>query len=155
MRALNIVLVVVFLVAAPAAAQVTVRPGQYEVTLDLDLGIPKDAPKAVLDAAGFKNDTKLECFTPPIRSRASPKGRTTKAERQRCGSPRSASGSVRSDWVALKTTLSEQAVSYAAARRRWSDRGEVVTSLPKTTADRSGAGQRPGLVDQETRGERV
>lgn len=63
MRALNIVLVVVFLVAAGAAAQVTVRPGQYEVTLDLDLGIPKDAPKAVLDAAGFKNNTKLECFT--------------------------------------------------------------------------------------------
>jgi hypothetical protein len=63
MRALNMVFVVVFLAAASAAAQVAIRPGQYEVTLDLDLGIPKEAPQAVLDAAGFKKQKRLECFT--------------------------------------------------------------------------------------------
>jgi hypothetical protein len=47
------------------AAQVTLRPGQYEYTIDMKLaGAPKEAGQAVLDAAGLKGQKKLECITP-------------------------------------------------------------------------------------------
>lgn len=63
MRALPTVLIVVLLATAGAVAQIAIRPGQYEVTLSLDLAVPKDASKAVLDAAGFKGQKRLECIT--------------------------------------------------------------------------------------------
>jgi hypothetical protein len=63
MRARNILLVVVLLSPAASDAQVSIRPGQYEYTFDLDLGIPPEGSTAVLDAAGFKNQKRLECIT--------------------------------------------------------------------------------------------
>ena len=49
---------------AAASAQIQLRPGQYEVTLEMNLaGVPGDAPKAVTDAAGFNKDKRLECIT--------------------------------------------------------------------------------------------
>ncbi len=63
MRASATVLVVVIL-ASVGEAQLAIRPGQYEFTVDMNLGgIPADAPKAVLDAAGFQKQKKLECLT--------------------------------------------------------------------------------------------
>ncbi len=64
MRASMIVLGVVLLTPVSAGAQVTVRPGQYEFTIDMKLAVPKEAQKAVLDAAGFnKQQKRLECIT--------------------------------------------------------------------------------------------
>ncbi|HEY7448244.1 MAG TPA: DUF3617 domain-containing protein [Vicinamibacterales bacterium] len=63
MRARNILLGVVLLVPAVSDAQVNLRPGQYEYTMDLDLGIPSEGTKAVLDAAGVKNQKRLQCLT--------------------------------------------------------------------------------------------
>ena len=63
MRPSTILLVVVLLLPAVAGAQSAVRPGQYEYTIEMNLGIPADASKAVLDAAGFQNQKKLECLT--------------------------------------------------------------------------------------------
>jgi hypothetical protein len=40
-----------------------IRPGQYEVTIEMNLAIPKEAQKAVTDAAGLDKDTRLECYT--------------------------------------------------------------------------------------------
>jgi hypothetical protein len=52
-------------VGAGAAAQLTIRPGQYEFTVDMKIaGAPADVPKAVFDAAGFRQQKKLECLTP-------------------------------------------------------------------------------------------
>jgi hypothetical protein len=63
MRASATVLVVVVL-ASVGEAQLAIRPGQYELTVEMNLGgIPADAPKAVLDAAGFQKQKKLECLT--------------------------------------------------------------------------------------------
>src|SRR5262245_21506310 len=45
------------------AAQAQPRPGQYEVTLEMKLPVPKDATKAVLDAAGFDKNTRREFIT--------------------------------------------------------------------------------------------
>ena len=64
MRAFTIVLVLVLLPCVVGTAQIAIRPGQYEFTVDMKMdGIPPDAPKAVLDAAGFKQQKKLECLT--------------------------------------------------------------------------------------------
>ena len=63
MRASNILLAVVLLVPAASDAQIALRPGEYEVTLDMDLGLPAEAPKAVMDAAGFKGQKRRECIT--------------------------------------------------------------------------------------------
>ena len=63
MRTLTIVLVIV-LAAAAASAQISIRPGQYEYTLQMNMPIPKEASKAVLDAAGFdKEQKRLDCIT--------------------------------------------------------------------------------------------
>jgi hypothetical protein len=65
MRAFTILFGVALLSPAVAGAQVTVRPGQYEVTIEMNLAVPKEAQKAVLDAAGFnKQQKRLECITP-------------------------------------------------------------------------------------------
>jgi ribosomal protein S13 len=63
MRPSTILFVGVLLFPAVAGAQSAVRPGQYEYTIEMNLGIPTDASKAVLDAAGFQNQKKLECLT--------------------------------------------------------------------------------------------
>jgi hypothetical protein len=62
MRA-TILLVIVLLAPAMGEAQINIRPGQYEVTLEMNMPIPADAQKAVLDAAGFNKQKRLECFT--------------------------------------------------------------------------------------------
>ncbi len=63
MRASATVLAVVVLTGT-GLAQPSIRPGQYELTVEMNLGgIPADAPKAVLDAAGFDKQKKLECLT--------------------------------------------------------------------------------------------
>lgn len=55
---------VVTLASTLVGAQAAIRPGQYEVTLDMKIGgVPGEASKAVLDAAGFQNQKRLECFT--------------------------------------------------------------------------------------------
>ena len=49
---------------APVSGQVQLRPGQYEVTLEMNLaGIPTEAQKAVTDAAEFNKNKRLECIT--------------------------------------------------------------------------------------------
>ena len=45
------------------AQTVNLRPGQYEYTLEVNLGIPAEGQKAILDAAGFQKQKKLECLT--------------------------------------------------------------------------------------------
>jgi hypothetical protein len=54
MRGVRIVFVAVLLAPAAGEAQITVRPGQYEYTFEMDLGGPggKEAMDAVLGAAG-------------------------------------------------------------------------------------------------------
>lgn len=60
-----VILSVVAMLSVVTAAQVTLRPGQYEYTIDMKLaGAPKEAGQAVLDAAGLKGQKKLECITP-------------------------------------------------------------------------------------------
>jgi hypothetical protein len=55
----------IVLLALAAEAQIAIRPGQYEYTIDMKIGVPKDATKAVLDAAGFDQQQKrLDCVTP-------------------------------------------------------------------------------------------
>jgi hypothetical protein len=63
MRVSTIVIVAVLLPAAVADAQIAIRPGQYEYLLDMKMTLPKEAAKAVLDAAGFKDQKRLECIT--------------------------------------------------------------------------------------------
>jgi hypothetical protein len=58
-----IVIGVVLLAPVVTAAQVTIRPGEYEYTLDMKMTVPKEAAKAVLDAAGFKDQKRRECIT--------------------------------------------------------------------------------------------
>jgi hypothetical protein len=48
---------------AAIAQTVNLRPGQYEYTLDVSTGIPREGQKAVLDAAGYQQQKKLECLT--------------------------------------------------------------------------------------------
>lgn len=48
-------------------AQIRIRPGQYEFTVNMDLGLPKEAAGAVLGGAGFKNHKKVECLTDDVR----------------------------------------------------------------------------------------
>ncbi len=64
MRGSTIVIVALVLLAAVVGAQVAIRPGQYEYVLDMKMTVPKEAAKAVLDAAGFKDQKRLECITP-------------------------------------------------------------------------------------------
>jgi hypothetical protein len=77
MRAITIPLAVVLLAPVTGDAQVAIRPGQYELTIDMNLNLPTtskatatrgttaaDAQKAVLDAAGFQGQKRLECITP-------------------------------------------------------------------------------------------
>jgi Protein of unknown function (DUF3617) len=65
MRASTFLMAVALLNSASAWAQVTIRPGQYEFTIDMKMAVPKEAQKAVLDAAGFNRQQKrLECITP-------------------------------------------------------------------------------------------
>jgi hypothetical protein len=66
MRAL-ILFIIVLLAVAAAEAQITVRPGQYEYTFEMDLGGPggKEAMDAVLGAAGAASQKQktLQCVT--------------------------------------------------------------------------------------------
>jgi hypothetical protein len=70
MRALKVCFVVVLLAPVAADAQIRVRPGQYEYTMQMDLGQSggKEALDAVLNAAGGKRDAGtqklLQCITP-------------------------------------------------------------------------------------------
>jgi ribosomal protein S13 len=48
---------------AAFAQTVNLQPGQYEYTLEMNLGIPEEGQKAVMDAAGFDKQKKLECLT--------------------------------------------------------------------------------------------
>ncbi len=67
MRALKILFTVVLLAPAAAEAQIRVRPGQYEYTIDMNLGGPggKEAVDAVLGAAGAGSQKQkmLQCVT--------------------------------------------------------------------------------------------
>jgi hypothetical protein len=51
------------LLAPVVTAQVTIRPGEYEYTVDMKMAVPKEAAKAVLDAAGFKDQKRRDCIT--------------------------------------------------------------------------------------------
>jgi ribosomal protein S13 len=63
MRVSMIVIVAVVFLASVVDAQIAIRPGQYEYLLDMKMTVPKEAAKAVLDAAGFKDQKRLECIT--------------------------------------------------------------------------------------------
>jgi hypothetical protein len=69
MRALRVCVVVVLLAPVAADAQIRVRPGQYEYSMEMDLGKPggQEALDAVLNAAGAKSDAgarkMLQCVT--------------------------------------------------------------------------------------------
>jgi len=70
MRALTLCIVAVLLASAAADAQISVRPGQYEYTMELNLGgrDGKEFVDAVLKEAGSARDasksTFLQCITP-------------------------------------------------------------------------------------------
>jgi hypothetical protein len=64
MRALRLLALTLLVTPAIGDAQVTLRPGQYEYTLELNLPVPAEATGAVLSAAGFDKQKKLECVTP-------------------------------------------------------------------------------------------
>ena len=53
---------------AAAGAQVNFRPGQYEITFEMDLGIPREGQKAVLDAAGLDKGKRLECMKDEVKN---------------------------------------------------------------------------------------
>lgn len=66
MRASNVLLTIVLLVPSTLEAQIAIRPGEYEVEMQMDFGQPgsAEAGKAVLDAAGFQKNKRRECITP-------------------------------------------------------------------------------------------
>jgi uncharacterized protein DUF3617 len=66
MRVSNVLLAIVLLVPAASDAQFTIRPGEYEFEIEMDLGMPgsKEGAKAVFDAAGFQKNKRRECITP-------------------------------------------------------------------------------------------
>jgi hypothetical protein len=49
--------------AATGSAQIQLRPGEYEITLDMNLPVPREVQNAVLDAAGYKKQRTLQCIT--------------------------------------------------------------------------------------------
>jgi hypothetical protein len=61
MRTSNVLLVIVLAATGVANAQFVIRPGEYEIAVSL--GIPTEAEKAVLDAAGFQGEKRRECIT--------------------------------------------------------------------------------------------
>jgi hypothetical protein len=63
MRASTILIGILLLSPVVADAQIAIRPGEYEYTLDMKMTVPKEAAKAVLDAAGFKDQKRRECIT--------------------------------------------------------------------------------------------
>jgi hypothetical protein len=58
-------LMAALVLASPAtgSAQIQLRPGQYEITLDMNLPVPREAQNAVLGAAGFNKQKRLQCIT--------------------------------------------------------------------------------------------
>jgi hypothetical protein len=61
-------MVIALLASATAAAQIAIRPGQYEFTVAMKLAIPAEGQKAIMDAAGLNNPEKrLECITDDIK----------------------------------------------------------------------------------------
>ncbi|MGB2716150.1 MAG: DUF3617 family protein [Vicinamibacterales bacterium] len=66
MRASNVLLAIVLLVPSASDAQIAIRPGEYEVEMQMDFGKAggAEAEKAVLDAAGFQKNKRRECITP-------------------------------------------------------------------------------------------
>jgi hypothetical protein len=63
MRASSVLFVIVLAAPIASEAQIGIRPGQYEVTLEMKMPIPAEGQKAVLDAAGFDKNKRLECIT--------------------------------------------------------------------------------------------
>ena len=64
MRTFKSLLILSFMVPAVSDAQIAIRPGYYETTLEMDLGAAAPAGKAVMDTAGFKKNKRFECITP-------------------------------------------------------------------------------------------
>jgi hypothetical protein len=66
MRASNVLVTIVLLVPSASDAQIAIRPGEYEVEMQMDFGqaAGTEASKAVLDAAGFQKNKRRECITP-------------------------------------------------------------------------------------------
>jgi hypothetical protein len=64
MRASRIPWALVFFASAVTGAQMSIRPGLYEYTIDMHMGDAKQAGKAVMDAAGFQKNTRRDCITP-------------------------------------------------------------------------------------------
>jgi hypothetical protein len=54
---------IVLLAPTVVGAQIAIRPGEYEYTVDMKMTVPKEAAAAVLDAAGFKDQKRRECIT--------------------------------------------------------------------------------------------
>lgn len=68
MRAPKILLVAAMSTSVAAATQISIRPGQYELTVAMKLAIPGEGQKAILDAAGVNDQEKrLECFTDDVK----------------------------------------------------------------------------------------
>ena len=64
MCALNAFMIVTTLTLALVDAQIAIRPGEYEYTIEMTMGDAKDAAKAVTDAAGFQKNKRRDCITP-------------------------------------------------------------------------------------------
>lgn len=62
----SVLLTIVLLLPSAGHAQIAIRPGEYEVEMQMDFGQPgsAEAGKAVLDAAGFQKNKRRECITP-------------------------------------------------------------------------------------------
>ena len=64
MRAFRGLLILSVMMPVASEAQIAIRPGQYETTLEMDLGKAAPAGKAVIDASGFMKNKRLEGITP-------------------------------------------------------------------------------------------
>ncbi len=62
------ILFVIALSVPVAGGQIAVRPGQYQFTIEMNLALPKEAQKAVLDAAGLdKPQKRLDCIAEEVK----------------------------------------------------------------------------------------
>jgi hypothetical protein len=66
MRTFKILIGGIFLVSLVTEAQVVIRPGLYEFTVDMSGGVPPEATKSVLEEAGLNKQKKRDCLTPEM-----------------------------------------------------------------------------------------
>ena len=66
MRIFKILVGGILLASVITHAQIVIRPGLYEFTVDMSGGVPPEATKSVLDEAGLNKQKKRDCLTPDM-----------------------------------------------------------------------------------------